>query len=82
MSIKVCFFGALAEYLQKNEMLVDCQTPLSIKQLYAKVFADSADFGAHWQPLLLYAKNCEHVNPDTIVQSGDEVAFMPPMAGG
>ncbi len=82
MSIKVCFFGALAEHLQKNEMLVDCKTPLSITQLYDQVFADSPEFGARWQNLLLYAKNCEHVNRDTLVQSGDEVAFMPPMAGG
>lgn len=82
MSIKVCFFGALAEHLQKNEILVECQAPLSIAELYSKVFSDSPEFSKHWQHVLLYAKNCEHVSRDTVVQSGDEVAFMPPMAGG
>lgn len=82
MSIKVCFFGALAEHLQKSEVQVECHTPMSIASLYAKVFADSPDFGKHWQNLLLYAKNCEHVSQDTFVGPGDEVAFMPPMAGG
>lgn len=82
MSIKVCFFGALSEQFKKNEMWIESPNPMSILELYHIVFSDFPEMAKAWQNVLMFAKNCEHVDNDTQVQDGDEVAFMPPMAGG
>ena len=35
-----------------------------------------------WRSLIRYAVNLEFVQPDTLLQDGDEVALIPPVSGG
>lgn len=79
-TVKVVFFARLREALPVAELAWTWQagTVADLKQ-------QLVGQGAEWQPLnddLLVAVNQEMARLNTPVQSGDEVAFFPPVTGG
>lgn len=80
--IKILFFAKLREQLNCEfiELEIDQVSIAEIKSSLVKQ-------NPQWQSVLmgnkvLAAVNQEMVNQKTIVQSGDEVAFFPPVTGG
>jgi len=72
--IKVLFFGAIADKLDKRS--AETQAGLSLADLIAQL--QCADI----HPLLV-AVNQEQIHDmDYVLQDGDEVALMPPFSGG
>lgn len=75
--IQVRFFASLREQLQ----LVDCTLPaeqtMTVEQVWNKV-TNNAPLPSN----LLCAVNMEYVSLQNAVQTGDEVAFFPPVTGG
>ena len=83
--IRVHFFGQLREDLKADSVQVDAPTPHCVSELIEHLSAMNAD----WQPIftqhettMLVAVNQEMAEHATPLQSGDEVAFFPPVTGG
>ena len=81
--ITVLFFASLKEQLGCNGISLSSAGISTINDIKQSLIADKPDW-SKWlhKPSLLCAKNCEVVNGDCPVTSGDEVAFFPPVTGG
>jgi molybdopterin synthase sulfur carrier subunit len=77
MEIRVLFFGVLAEVTQtrfRNYLNI-----ISFSDLIHRIMDEYPEF-AHYNYLI--ALNSEIVNEDPELKNLDEIAFMPPFAGG
>jgi molybdopterin converting factor subunit 1 len=79
--IKVLFFGRLKELVGRNEDCVDVPDSASIEQLFALYLARLPEL-AKYRSSLVASRNQEFAAWDTLLHSGDEVAFLPPVSGG
>lgn len=80
-SIRVLFFAHYAELVGRDEAVVAVTMPATISDVVREVRAglDGAR-GIPERPLA--ALNANHARLDQPVQDGDEVALLPPLAGG
>ena len=77
MSINVQFFASLRELLGKQQIELDCETPIDVLSVWKKTSG-----GIALPDNTLCAINMEYVKPDAVAADGDEVAFFPPVTGG
>ncbi|MDX8392572.1 MAG: MoaD/ThiS family protein [Mariprofundaceae bacterium] len=76
MSVKILFFGSIAERLKKRECLLPISGLKTIENVVSAV-------GCNGMKPLLIAVNQEQVNDmNKRINDGDEVALMPPFSGG
>ncbi|MGI0115751.1 molybdopterin converting factor subunit 1 [Zooshikella sp. RANM57] len=83
--INVLFFGQLREQLGCEQLTIDLNK-LPVKTI-EELIELLSQRGEHWQQLLqqkttLVACNHEMVKRTTTINTGDEVAFFPPVTGG
>ena len=81
--IEVLFFAQLREQLKCSEVAVSANTANSVLQLRDYLilqYPDWAEFLTN--PALLIAVNQTLVKLSHAVNSGDEIAFFPPVTGG
>ncbi len=76
MSINVRVFASLSEQLGISETTVDAGRVKTVAEVWAAITDGS--LSSH----ILVAVNHEYADPSHVVQSGDEVAFFPPVTGG
>ncbi|MDQ2077151.1 molybdopterin converting factor subunit 1 [Marinimicrobium sp. ABcell2] len=81
--ITVLFFAQLRDQLGCESVSVNAEGIRNLAELRAHLLEEHPD----WQPYLgleslLLAVNQTLVKLDHVVNSGDEVAFMPPVTGG
>ena len=76
MKTKVLFFGYLTERLGCSELVVEAHTLAGLQRELEGRFPVLAGMPC------LYAVNQEVVRGDVELKEGDEVALMPPFAGG
>jgi molybdopterin converting factor small subunit len=80
-TVRVRFFARYAELVGRAETDVSLPLPATVEDVLARVRA--AFPGARALPERpLTAVNLKHVKLDARVQDGDEVAVLPPIAGG
>lgn len=80
-TVRVRFFARYAELVGQEEAQVALPLPATVGDVVRRV--RSAFPGAAAMPERpLAAVNLRHVRLDAPVQEGDEVAFLPPVAGG
>lgn len=77
MSINVQFFASLREQMGKQQITLECDTPLDVLSVWSQA-SDGLPLAAN----TLCAINMEYVKTGALVQDGDEVAFFPPVTGG
>lgn len=80
--IKVLFFAQTREQIGVDSIAIDADN-LRVDALREQLCQQ----GEHWARALqsgklLVAVNQDMVSMDTVVKSGDEVAFFPPVTGG
>ena len=80
MSVKVLFFGMLTEKAGVRE--ADVEVPADGIKLSDLVEELKKDYLKKSTGPLILAVNEEQAGPDKIIKDGDEVALMPPFAGG
>ena len=80
MSVKVLFFGMLTEKAGVKE--ADVEVPAEGMKLGDLVELLKKDHLKQSTGPLILAVNEEQAHVETIVKDGDEVALMPPFAGG
>lgn len=77
MSIKVMFFASLRERLGKAEALLDSELPVKVLDVWQRSSGEES-----LPDNVLVSVNQVYGDAETTVQSGDEVAFFPPVTGG
>jgi len=79
--ISVRFFARYAELAGCTSSAVNVETPATVADVIERVrevFPGTKDL----PPKPLAALNQRHVRLDALVREGDEVALLPPLAGG
>jgi molybdopterin converting factor subunit 1 len=79
--VKVLFFGRIKELIGRAEDSADLPAGASIERLFAQYTALHSEL-AKYRPSLVASCNQEFVEWTTLLHSGDEVAFIPPVSGG
>lgn len=75
MQIKIRYFAWLRERRGASEEWMTLETACTVATLFQQIFE-------HEPSGIRFAVNAEYVDGDTVIESGDEVAFLPPMGGG
>lgn len=80
MEIKILLFAGLAEKLQQKELILrsECQTVADVTDKLLNIYPEL-------QPDLLkcfISKNEVFCKPSESVETGDTIAFIPPVSGG
>lgn len=77
MSVRVLFFASLRERLGTGQIMLDAEGALSIQEVWQRSSGEAV-----LPANVLASVNQEYATAGTLVQSGDEVAFFPPVTGG
>jgi molybdopterin converting factor subunit 1 len=78
---QVLLFGALKDAAQGSSISVKAAEELSVQQLLDEIAAQFPAL-ARYLPHVRVAVNCEYSSLETTVNAGDEIALIPPVAGG
>lgn len=81
MTVRVLYFGILRERLGRKSEDVECSEGASVGELLSAL-AERHSLFALGAGSLRVAVNREYVANDHRLQAGDEVAIIPPVAGG
>jgi molybdopterin converting factor subunit 1 len=81
MKLTVKLFGALREALGRPELSLELPEGTSVGELRRTLGREHPAFERYGERLAT-SVNMEVVPPETRLQEGDEVAFLPPVAGG
>ena len=74
MKVQVLWFAECRERRGVPSETVEIDEPVTIADLYGSLLPNG--------PVVAFSQNQTLVPPDTIVQDGDELVFLPPMGGG
>ena len=80
MEVRVLLFASYADAFGSPNLAVTLRDGATVKELLAKV--KEMAVGHSLPPAPLIAINQEYASPGAIVRAGDEVALIPPVAGG
>lgn len=80
-SVRVRFFARYAELAGRAEGTLSLSLPATVSDVVARARREWPGVSA-LPPAPLAALNLRHVRLDAPVADGDEVAFLPPLAGG
>ena len=79
--IRLKFFARYAELVGREDVELPLPAPTTVADIVRRVRA-GVPGAARLPERPLTAVNLRHARPDAPVQDGDEVAFLPPLAGG
>jgi molybdopterin synthase sulfur carrier subunit len=79
--VTVLFFGRLKELTGHAEHSIEFADATTIEQLFALYAARHPEL-AKYRSSVVASRNQEFAAWDTLLRSGDEVAFLPPVSGG
>lgn len=79
--VKVLFFGVLKDILGRSEDQFEFHPPLTAGDILQRYYATS-ETAPQGRPSILIARNREFTAANTMVEDGDEIAFLPPVSGG
>ncbi|MEP6602535.1 MAG: MoaD/ThiS family protein [Spartobacteria bacterium] len=81
MKVAVKFYAQLRDLAGASELNVDLPERSTMADLLAEIYRQKPALRAHDKTTLL-GVGVEFVNRDYEIQTGDEVAIMPPVQGG
>jgi molybdopterin converting factor subunit 1 len=81
ISVHLLLFAAYAELAGVDQLELQVEAPASVADVL-RAFRQRLDLADRLPPRPLVAVNQTHARSDTAVHQGDEVAILPPMAGG
>lgn len=79
--IRLKFFARYAELVGREDLELPLPAPATVEEVVRRVRA-GVPGAAQLPERPLTAVNLRHVRLDAPVRDGDEVAFLPPLAGG
>lgn len=81
ISVRLLLFAAYAEQAGADEVELQVAAPATVADVL-RAFRQRVALADRLPPRPLVAVNQAHAAPDTAVHQGDEIAILPPMAGG
>lgn len=78
MQVKAVFFARLKRELGQGELTLDAPAGVTVRQLAGQI---ESEHGLSLKGCMV-AVNETYATPEQVVEAGDEVAFLPPVAGG
>lgn len=81
--VKIRFFAVLKKIVGKEEVVVDVEKGTTLEQLLSRLERDLPPLQQVLKEgKVLISVNQEVVPKECLIQNGDEIAFLPPFAGG
>ena len=80
VKVQVLLFARFAELLGTDRLELDLPRPASLQSVLDRLRTMPGGAGLPPRPLL--ARNQTQATPETLLLDGDEVAVLPPLAGG
>ena len=80
LTVRVLLFASYAEALGCDTVTVTVPAPATLGAVVARLRALPG--GDQLPPKPLCARNLAHASPDEPIAPGDEIAILPPLAGG
>ena len=80
MKVRLLNFAVLRDITGKSEAELSLPDGTRAADVWSSMRRDYAQLAAYEAPLI--AVNETYAPPDTILRDGDELAFIPPVAGG
>ncbi len=81
--VTVKFFAVLKHLVGKDEISLDVEKGTSLEKLLEKLVSDLPPLKESVnEGKILISVNQEVVEKDYLINDGDEIAFLPPFAGG
>jgi len=80
MTVTALLFASYADVLQRESIEIALPNGATVRDVVAHVRAMPG--GDILPPSPLVAVNQEYARPDAVLASGDEIAIIPPVAGG
>ena len=80
MTVTILLFASYADALGKSSIELDVEAGATVTDVLTKVRAMSG--ASRLPPSPMVAINERYASPTSVVKPGDEVALIPPVAGG
>ena len=80
MRIRVLLFARYAELMGHTELGIEVSAPATVRTVLDTLRGRAG--GVQLPPAPMVARNRVHAHLDTALEDGDEVAVLPPLAGG
>jgi molybdopterin synthase catalytic subunit len=81
MRVRLLFFAVLRDIAGRGDAELDLPEGSRPRDVWQSLRAQHAQLAAYEQPPLT-AINESYASPDDVLRDGDELAFIPPVAGG
>jgi molybdopterin converting factor subunit 1 len=81
VKIRIRAFAIYRELLGRDAVELEVGDGATPRAVFEQLFRDRDDL-ARLMRATMFAVNREYVNPDTSLSAGDELALIPPVAGG
>ncbi len=81
MKVRLLFFAVLRDIAGTDERELTVPEGATARDVWQTLRSSYAKLAGYIQPPLV-AINEEYATPDAVLAEGDEVAFIPPVAGG
>ena len=81
MRVRLLFFAVLREITGQSESDIELPDGTRPREVWQSLRASYAKLADYEQPPMA-AVNESYASPDSVLHDGDELAFIPPVAGG
>ena len=81
ITVTVKLFAAYQEVYGVPELQLELPTGTPVSAVLDRLIADHPQL-AQWRDLTRFGVNLQFVEPNSILQTGDEVVLIPPVSGG
>jgi molybdopterin synthase catalytic subunit len=81
MRVRLLFFAVLRDIAGRGDAELELPEGMRARDVWQQLRAQHAQLAAYEQPPLT-AINESYASPDDVLREGDELAFIPPVAGG
>jgi molybdopterin synthase sulfur carrier subunit len=81
ITITVKLFAAYQEAFGLSELVLELPNGVPVSAVCDRLIAEHPELN-QWRDLTRFGINLLFVEPDTVLQDGDEVVLIPPVSGG
>lgn len=81
MTVRLLFFAVLRDIAGQDERVLELPEGTTASQVWQSLRREFATLADYTQPPMI-AVNESYAEPEVALRDGDELAFIPPVAGG